>query len=150
MLDVGERAPDFTLLDQQGKNQSLGDQLTLLYWYPKADTPGCVAQAQGLRDHIEVFDGFGCRVLGASFDPVEDLRAFADKYDLGFPLLSDLDRKVGVAYGVAGEDGTAAYANRIAYLISPQRQILATYVVDNPEMFAERVLDDLEEGLVDG
>ena len=147
MLHIGDDAPQFALPDQTGATRSLSDyagRTVLLYWYPKADTPGCVAQAQSLRDQQAVFDRLDCAVLGASFDPVPDLAAFADRYRLGFPLLSDPERTTGQAYGVAGADGTATHAHRIAYLISPDGNVRATYEVDDPEFFADLVLDDLE------
>lgn len=147
MIDTGQPAPAFTLPDQDGTAttlEGLRGRWVLLYWYPKADTPGCTAQAQGLRDQHEAFLELGCTVLGASFDPQEDLLAFRAKYDLTFDLLSDPDRRAGRAYGVAGDDGTGHYAARTAFLIDPDGVVQRRYQVETPEMFADEVLDDLE------
>lgn len=147
MIDTDQPAPAFTLPDQDGTATTLDElrgRWVLLYWYPKADTPGCTAQAQGLRDQHEAFEELGCTVLGASFDPQEDLVAFRAKYDLTFDLLSDPDRRAGRAYGVAGDDGTGRYAARTAFLIDPDGVVRRRYEVETPEMFADEVLDDLE------
>jgi len=103
MLEPGDTAPDFTLPDQHGEGvtlSSLRPAPVVLYFYPKADTPGCTAQACGVRDHASDYDAAGAVVLGVSRDPVPRLRAFADKYGLAFPLLSDDDHAVAEAYGV--------------------------------------------------
>ena len=101
MLSVGESAPPFTLLDHDGVPvtlSSLQGRRVLVYFYPKADTPGCTTQACGLRDIAgEIGDTV---VLGISPDAPARLRKFRDKYDLGFTLLSDVDHAVAEAYGV--------------------------------------------------
>jgi thioredoxin-dependent peroxiredoxin len=103
MIEPGDKAPDFTLPDQDGNPVALSQlrgKTVVLYFYPKADTPGCTAQACGVRDHTPDYDAAGAVVLGVSRDPVPRLRAFADKYGLEFPLLSDEDHAVAEAYGV--------------------------------------------------
>ena len=103
MLKAGRKAPDFRLPDQDGRPTKLSDfrgQAVVLYFYPKADTPGCTAQACGVRDHAADYEAADAVVLGVSRDPVERLRAFADKHVLDFPLLSDADHAVAEAYGV--------------------------------------------------
>ena len=103
MIEPGNKAPDFTLRDQDGNLVALSQlrgRTVVLYFYPKADTPGCTAQACGVRDHAPDYDAAGAVVLGVSRDPVPRLRAFADKYGLEFPLLSDEDHAVAEAYGV--------------------------------------------------
>ena len=114
----------------------------LLYWYPKADTPGCTAQAQGLGDQIEAFDELGCRVLGASFDNPGDNAAFRTKYSLPFDLLSDSDGALARAVGAAEAETT--HPRRIAHLVDPAGLVARSYDVEDPEFFAESVLDDLE------
>jgi peroxiredoxin Q/BCP len=100
-LQPGDRAPGFTLPDQSGQPVSLSDlqgRRALVYFYPKADTPGCTAQACGLRD---VLGEVGTTaVVGISPDPPKRQAAFDTKYSLGFPLLSDPDHAVAEAYGV--------------------------------------------------
>lgn len=107
-LKPGDRAPDFTLLDQHGQPFSLKKSLDeravphFVYFYPKADTPGCTTQACGLRDaHPAVGDA--AVVVGISPDPPAKQKKFDDKYGLGFPLLADEDHAVAEAYGAWGE-----------------------------------------------
>jgi thioredoxin-dependent peroxiredoxin len=100
-LRPGDEAPDFTLLDQSGNDVSLASFLgrqVLVYFYPKADTPGCTTQACSLRDALESIGETG--VIGISPDPPKRQAAFDKKYGLGFPLLSDADHAVAEAYGV--------------------------------------------------
>ncbi len=96
MLQSGDRAPDFELPDQNGKLTRLSDVLGLqsvvLYFYPRADTPGCTTQACGVRDRGAEYEAAGVRVIGASPDTVEAVRKFAGKYALGFTLLADADQ----------------------------------------------------------
>jgi thioredoxin-dependent peroxiredoxin len=103
VLEPGDQAPDFTLPDQNGDRVSLTalqGKAVVLYFYPKADTPGCTVQACGVRDHHADYDQAGAVVLGVSADPVKKIANFAGKYTLGFPLLSDEDHSVAEAYGV--------------------------------------------------
>lgn len=107
MLTQGDQAPDFTLLDQNGEPFHLADRVKsgtgwhLIYFYPKADTPGCTTQSCGLRD---ILDEIGdTAVVGISPDKPAKQKKFDDKYGLGFPLLSDEDHAVAEAYGVWGE-----------------------------------------------
>lgn len=105
-LKQGDKAPDFKLLDQEGNELSLSESLTgnmlhLIYFYPKADTPGCTTQACGLRDILG--DIGDARVLGISPDKPNKQKRFDEKYGLGFPLLSDPEHKVAEAYGAWGE-----------------------------------------------
>jgi thioredoxin-dependent peroxiredoxin len=102
-LEPGDQAPDFTLPDQHGNPVSLAGlrgQTVVLYFYPKADTPGCTTQACGVRDHRAAYAQSGTVVLGVSPDPVKPIAKFDEKYGLGFPLLSDEDHSVAEAYGV--------------------------------------------------
>lgn len=147
MIDVGRPAPGFALGNQDGREVSLEGLRggwVLLYWYPKADTPGCTAQAEGLRDQQEAFDHLGCTIVGASFDDVDAISAFRQRYRLTFDLLADPTRTAGQAFGVAGDDGTKDHALRISFLIDPDGVVQRTYVVDDPAFHAEDVLDDLE------
>jgi len=102
-LNPGDPAPDFTLPDQDGNPVTLSGlkgQTVVLYFYPKADTPGCTTQACGVRDHRPDYDAAGAVVLGVSPDPVKAVAKFHHKYDLGFPLLADEDHQVAELYGV--------------------------------------------------
>jgi peroxiredoxin Q/BCP len=103
VIEQGDRAPDFTLDDQNGEPVSLSGlrgQKVVLYFYPKADTPGCTTQACGIRDHRADYDAAGAVVLGVSPDPVKALKKFADKQGLDFTLLSDPDHATAEGYGV--------------------------------------------------
>jgi thioredoxin-dependent peroxiredoxin len=103
MIEIGSEAPDFTLLDQAGNPVHLADlrgQSVVLYFYPKADTPGCTVQACGVRDRRADYAAAGAVVLGVSPDPVKDVKKFVDKFDLGFTLLADPDHAVAERYGV--------------------------------------------------
>ena len=102
MPEEGSAAPDFTLPDQDGNPVSLGDLkggTTVLYFYPRADTPGCTTQASGVRDRSADYEAAGARVIGVSPDPVSAIRKFADKQSLNFTLLADEDHAVAEAYG---------------------------------------------------
>ena len=103
MPEIGDPAPDFTLPDQSGNPVTLSDlrgRKVVLYFYPKADTPGCTTQACGVRDHRADYDAAGAVVLGVSPDAPKKIAKFDDKYELGFPLLGDEDHAVAQAYGV--------------------------------------------------
>jgi thioredoxin-dependent peroxiredoxin len=103
MIEPGEVAPDFELPNQAGNPVRLSDlkgQKVVLYFYPKADTPGCTTQACGVRDHVEEYDATGAVVLGVSPDPVKAVKRFHDKQGLNFPLLADEDHAVAERYGV--------------------------------------------------
>ena len=101
MLKVGDKAPAIELLDQNGKTVSLaklGKKKVLVYFYPKADTPGCTTQSCGLRDIKG--DVGRTAIIGISPDKPEKLKKFDDKYELGFTLLSDVEHTVSLAYKV--------------------------------------------------
>jgi peroxiredoxin Q/BCP len=101
--EPGDKAPDFTLPDQAGNPVSLSGlrgKTVVLYFYPKADTPGCTTQACSVRDHQADYQRAGAVVLGVSPDPVKEIAAFDQKYGLGFPLLSDAEHSVAEDYGV--------------------------------------------------
>jgi peroxiredoxin Q/BCP len=103
-LATGDKAPSFSLLDQSGRKVKLADfkgRKVLVYFYPKADTPGCTTQACGLRDIAgQVGD---TAIVGISPDPPSKQQKFDEKYSLGFPLLSDEDHAVADAFGTWGE-----------------------------------------------
>jgi peroxiredoxin Q/BCP len=105
-LKAGDPAPDFALEDQHGKTVTLSDlrgKKVILYFYPRADTPGCTTQACSLRDAREALDSAGAIVLGISPDKPAAQEKFDTKYGLGFALLSDPDHAVADAYGAWGE-----------------------------------------------
>ncbi|PHM50074.1 thioredoxin-dependent thiol peroxidase [Xenorhabdus miraniensis] len=126
-LKAGDKAPQFSLPDQDGETINLSDfkgQRVLVYFYPKAMTPGCTVQACGLRDTMNELKNLNVEVLGISTDAPEKLSRFTEKEMLNFTLLSDVDHQVAEQFGVWGEkqfmgkiyDGI----HRISFLIDPQ------------------------------
>src|SRR5205807_2965331 len=102
VIEPGDEAPDFALPDQDGREVKLSDfrgTPVVLYFYPKADTPGCTTQACGVRDHRADYEHAGAVILGVSPDPVKRIAKFADKHVLGFTLLGDEQHEVAEAYG---------------------------------------------------
>ncbi|HWD52292.1 MAG TPA: thioredoxin-dependent thiol peroxidase [Acidimicrobiales bacterium] len=105
-LASGDRAPAFTLPDQDGKKVSLKDfagSQVVIYFYPRDDTPGCTKEACQFNDNLQAFSKAGVPVLGISADSAEKHQKFRAKYGLTFPLLTDADHKVGEKYGAWGE-----------------------------------------------
>lgn len=104
---IGNMAPAFTAINQREEKVSLKDfrdqKNVVLYFYPKASTPGCTVQACGLRDHLKEYSKLDTVVLGISPDPVPRLQKFIEKYDLNFDLLSDVDHPIADKYGVWGQ-----------------------------------------------
>ena len=121
-VDVGSKAPDFTLSTQSGEMVSLGDFLgekpVVLFFYPKDDTPGCTKEACAFRDEYERFKELDAEVMGISSDSVESHERFADKHKLPFPLLSDRGEKVRRIYGVPNTFGL--FPGRVTYVIDQQ------------------------------
>jgi len=102
-LRIGNPAPHFSLKDQDGKLHQLDDykdKKLVIYFFPKAGTPGWIKQACGFRDEFQNFEDFKISILGISFDSKSDLKSFKEKYNLPFDLLSDTDKVMGSAYGV--------------------------------------------------
>jgi thioredoxin-dependent peroxiredoxin len=132
MLKEGERAPEFTLPDDTGKDRSLTDFLnsgaTVLYFYPADFTPGCTRQACGLRDLQADIEGAKLRVVGISPQNPQTHAKFRAKYNLPFPLLSDVDKEVIKMYGVNGPLGLGV--RRATYLIDGSRRIRDTLLAD--------------------
>lgn len=147
-LEVGVKAPAFTLVDQAGaktKLSGLKGRKVLVYFYPKADTPGCTTQACGLRDILgEIGD---TAVLGISPDDPDRQKRFDDKYSLGFPLLSDPDHAVAEAYGVWGEKSMYGrkYMGiiRSAFLIDEKGRVCETWYKISPKDTPTKLLKAL-------
>ncbi|MGF7079925.1 thioredoxin-dependent thiol peroxidase [Mucilaginibacter sp. UYCu711] len=105
-LKAGDKAPDFTAKDQNGKTVSLADfkgKTVILYFYPKDDTPGCTAEACDFRDNYQSLVGKGFEVIGVSTDDEKSHKKFETKYNLPFPLIADTDHSIVDAYNVWGE-----------------------------------------------
>lgn len=144
MLQEHTPAPDFTLRDQDGKEQTLSrlqGQYVLVYFYPKDDTPGCTKEACAIRDSYNDYALNYIKVLGISADSPESHKAFATKYELPFTLLSDPEKRVIDAYGAK----TFVGIKRISYLISPSGDIAKVYPSVDPTTHAMQILADVAE-----
>ncbi len=143
---AGEPAPDFTLPDADGRLHRLADyrgRWVVLYFYPKADTPGCTREACALRDDWAEFERRGIAVLGVSVDGAAAQKAFAEKYALPFPLLSDRGGNIAQAYGSIWDFGVTRFAKRHSFLIDPEGRIAQAYLEVRPERHARELLDDI-------
>jgi len=152
MLTTGDRAPDFELQNQDDETVSLSavdGEYAVVYFYPRADTPGCTTEAKSFRVQFQQFTERGITVFGISDDPVEDLAAFAEKHDLPFQLLSDPDGEVGRAYDSYGEKNmfgrTFDGMFRNTYIVDPDGRIARGFEGVSPADHAEEVLDALSD-----
>jgi thioredoxin-dependent peroxiredoxin len=152
MLAAGEMAPDFTLPDQEGLGVTLSDlrgKTVVLYFYPRADTPGCTTQACGVRDRRAEYDNAGARVIGISPDEVVAIANFAAKHDLDFTLLADTDHTVAEAYGtwVEKSRGGRTYwgVQRASFIINPEGRIARVFPKVSPRTHDDLVLEALGE-----
>jgi peroxiredoxin Q/BCP len=152
MIDADTTAPDFTLPDQDGQRVRLSEfrgHLVVLYFYPRADTPGCTTQACGIRDHRADYEAAGAVVLGVSPDPVKAVKRFADKQSLNFRLLADEDHAVCDLYGVWAEKSmygkTFLGALRSTFLIDEQGVVRHVIPKASPKTHDEQVLGLLAE-----
>jgi peroxiredoxin Q/BCP len=152
MIETGQEAPDFTLPDQHGLQWSLSDlrgEPVVVYFYPKAETPGCTKQACGVRDRSADYEAAGATVLGISPDAVEALREFDDHHGLRFPLLSDADHAVAEAYGVWVEKQMYGKkfmgVQRATFVIGPDGTVVHVIPKVKPETHDDAVLAALGE-----
>src|SRR5919201_4293692 len=152
MIEAGEQAPEFTLPDQDGEPVSLADfvgQTVVLYFYPKADTPGCTTQACGVRDHLPNYTDLGTVVMGVSPDPVKAVKKFHEDQSLNFTLLADADHKVTEEYGVWVEKArygrTYMGAARTTFIIAPDGTVAHVIPNVSPKTHDEVVLRALAE-----
>ena len=151
MIEPGDAAPDFTLPDQDGNPielKSLRGKPVVVYFYPKADTPGCTTQACGVRDHRADYAKAGAVVLGISPDPVAKVKKFHDKQALNFPLLADEGHHVADDYGVWVEKsmyGRTYFGNeRTTFVIGPDGDVASVLRKVKPAAHDELVLKALE------
>ena len=144
---VGEPAPAFELSDQYGEPHSLSDfdgRWLVVFFYPKADTPGCTTEACNFRDNIYAIRGAGAEVVGISVDSVADQKKFSDKYKLPFTILSDSGGETSQRYGVLRQFGEMEIANRESFLIDPDGIVVKHYERVDPETHTQEVIADLE------
>jgi peroxiredoxin Q/BCP len=143
-IQVGDKAPDFTLPSQSGEpvrlHDRLGERVVVLYFYPKDDTRGCTAEACAFRDSYEVFTGAGAEVIGVSSDSVDKHAAFADRHKLPFTLLSDQGGRVRKSYGVPAVLGLLP--GRVTYVID--REGTVRHVFNSMTHIGQHINDALE------
>ena len=150
-LTTGDKAPGFTAKDQNGKEVSLADfkgKTTILYFYPKDDTPGCTAEACDFRDNYQSLLSKGYEVIGVSTDDEKSHKKFETKYSLPFPLIADVDKNINEAYGVWVEKnmygrkymGTA----RKTFVIGPDGTISKIIEKVDTKNSSQQVLDLLQ------
>jgi peroxiredoxin Q/BCP len=152
-LTTGDAAPAFSLSDQHGETVRLEDyrgRTVLVYFYPKADTPGCTTQSCDLRDHRQELGALDVDVIGISPDEPAAQLAFDEKFGLGFPLLADTDHAVAEAWGTWGE--RSMYGNtymgiiRSSFLVDPDGRIAQAWYKVRPADTVPKALKALAEG----
>ena len=147
VLQAGSPAPGFALLDQNSKEHRLEDypgRWIVLYFYPKADTPGCTTEACNFRDDVFQFRTMNVALLGVSTDDVKSQKEFAEKYHLPFPLLSDPDGTIAGSYGSFTKFGPVRFASRHSFIIDPAGRIAKIYRDVSPGSHSKEVIADLE------
>jgi peroxiredoxin Q/BCP len=139
----GQPLPDLDLTAEDGEHlgtAELKGQKTVLYFYPKDDTPGCTKEACAFRDRMDDYAEADIRVYGVSLDSPESHREFRAKYNLNFPLLTDEDGRASEALGVLRENRRTA--NRVTFLLDPDGRISRVYPEVSPETHADEILQD--------
>jgi peroxiredoxin Q/BCP len=142
-LPVGSATPDLAGVDQSGNTHRLADSRgkpTLVYFYPKDDTPGCTKEACAFRDVWQEYRAAGVRLLGVSQDDQQSHAKFAEKYHLPFPLIADPQGDWGKAFGVATRVGTYA---RVSFLVGEDGKVAKVYPKVDPGVHATQVLADV-------
>ena len=146
-LQIGQKAPDFTLADANNKTHSLYDyqgKYLVLYFYPKDDTPGCTKEACHFRDNTSQLKKLGAEVVGISIDSSESHKKFAEKYQLPFPLLADTDGKVAESYHALSNFLILKIAKRHTFIIDPDSNIKKIYTNVNVANHSQQIIDDLK------
>ena len=150
MIEAGEKAPQFTLPNQDGEEVALADfsgRTVVLYFYPKANTPGCATQACGIRDRAVEYDAAGAVVVGVSPDPVAAVKKFHGRQSLNFTLLADEDHAVCDAYGVWVEKSLFGKkywgAARATFIIDGEATVVHVIPKASPKTHDDEVLEAL-------
>ena len=141
----GQPLPEMDLTAEDGVHVGTDDltgQRTVLYFYPKDDTPGCTKEACAFRDRMGDYGEAGIRVYGVSLDSPESHREFREKYNLNFPLLTDKDGRAAEALGILRDNGEVA--NRVTFLLAPDGNVAKVYPEVSPETHADEILADAE------
>ena len=147
-IQIGQTAPEFKLLDQHANTQSLSDyrgQWLILYFYPKNDTPGCTKEACEFRDDYKVLRAKNVQVLGISVDDSKSHAAFANKYQLPFPLLADTHGKTAKQYQALLNLGVIKLAKRHTFIIDPEGIVQMIYRKVDAKTHSDQILNDLKK-----
>ncbi len=143
MPEQGQHLPDVEFITESRERLAAGDlsgQKTVLYFYPKDDTPGCTKEACAFRDRMGDYERASIEVYGVSLDSPESHRQFREKHDLNFPLLTDEGGRASEALGVLRENRERA--NRVTFLLDPDGKIAKVYPEVSPETHADEILKD--------
>jgi peroxiredoxin Q/BCP len=150
-MELHDKVANFTLQDEEGRNVSLSDfkgKPVVLFFYPKADTPGCTIEACGFRDHFKKLQDEGVVVLGISRDTPKAQKKFKEKYDLPYTLLTDVDEAVCNQFGVLKEKNMYGKKvmgiERTTFVIGPDQTLVKIFPKVKPEGHAEEVLEALK------
>jgi len=144
MLEAGATMPAWSLPDHTStvvRSSDLAGKTYLLWFYPKAQTPGCTVEARGLREQFAPLEKAGVTVLGVSFDDPASNKAFVEAESLPFRLLSDAERKLALAVGAADSE-TSRFARRVSWLVGGDGKVLKAYTSVDPATHATEVLTD--------
>ena len=144
---IGAVAPAFSLPDQSGAPRRLAEwrgKWVVLYFYPKDDTPGCTTEACSFRDDISLLTALGAQVVGISVDDTLSHKAFAEKYQLPFPLLSDAAGEVARRYGALSDWLVVKMAKRYTFIIDPAGRIAKVYLSVDASRHSKEVAADLK------
>ncbi|WP_449462676.1 peroxiredoxin [Tardisphaera miroshnichenkoae] len=145
MIEAGSKAPDFSSVDSDGKPISLSQfsgKVVVLYFYPRANTPGCTREGISFRDNIKWFADHGVVALGVSTDSPSAQKKFKDKYSLNFTMVSDKDKAISKAYGVLSPKGTAL---RTTFLIGRDGNVAHVFTKVRPDGHAQEVIHKISE-----
>jgi len=141
MIAVGEVAPDFTALREDGtplRLSSLRGAPTILFFYPRANSLGCTVETRAFADHYTEIHGAGVSVVGISVDPVSAQKTFAAKCDVAFPLVADTDKSIAKAYGVLGFLG---FSRRVTFFLDPEGRVEEVVEAIAPNPHVRRALE---------
>ncbi|HEX4992549.1 MAG TPA: peroxiredoxin [Rubrobacteraceae bacterium] len=143
MPQRGQQLPEVEFVTEGGERlpaAELGGETTVLYFYPKDDTPGCTKEACAFRDRMADYERAGIRVYGVSLDSPESHLRFRETHNLNFPLLTDEEGRASEALGVLRENRERA--NRVTFLLDPELRIAKVYPEVSPETHADEILED--------
>lgn len=144
LLNEGSRIPEFETVDQDGKtvnSRSLMGKPSVIYFYPKDDTPGCTVEACEFRDEMEKYREKGINVYGVSVDSKASHKKFQEKFKLNFPLLVDDEKKISESFGVLGERS----AKRVTYLFDSKGTVVHVFPKVTPKGHTQEVLNKFKE-----